>query len=801
MNKLYHNPHTIILFIIFTLSLTIVSAQSTTIKGKVTDRETNESIPFANVIIWQTNTGSTTDIDGFFELKTEQSGYLRLAVSSVGYEKKVSDDFFVTPARNNYIEIKLQQSQINLEEVVIEAAPFEKRIESPTSLRSLGISEIERAPGANRDISKVIQNLPGVGTSVSFRNDLIVRGGGPSENRFYLDGIEIPNINHFATQGASGGPVGIINTDFVRTIDFYSSAFPSFAGNALSSVLDIKQIEGNPERINLRATIGASDMGVTLDGPITPNTTMIISARRSYLQLIFSAIGLPFLPTYNDLQLKVKTKIDLKNEITLIGLGALDQFRLNTEIENPDESQKYILNYLPVNEQWSYTSGVAYKHIDKKGYTRVVVSRNHLFNTSYKYFNNDESSTYNLLLDYNSDEIENKLRIDHVSNYGKIKLSYGTGVEQAIFTTDLYNKDFINGQLVEFDNQTELKFLKWGLFSQISRKFLKDQLSTSFGIRMDANTYSDIMSNPLEQISPRFSLSYAINPKFSINASAGRFFQLPSYTTLGYRNSFNDLINKQNGISYIHADHVVGGIEYLPNRNSKLTVEGFYKTYGKYPFSVLDGVAISAKSADFGTFGDEEVTSTGTGHSYGMELYFREKDFKKFNIILSYTLVRSEFEDRNENYIPTSWDNKHILNVTVSRRFNGNWDAGLKWRFVGGAPYTPYDIATSSNIEAWNIRNQGYLDYSKFNTLRLNNFHQLDIRIDKQFFYKSWSLMLYLDIQNLYNFKAKQADFLTNLDENGIPLIDAANPGNYKLRTIQSEGGTVLPTIGIMIEI
>ncbi len=776
-------------------------AQQTTIKGKIIDSKNNEAVPFANVIIWQTNTGTTTDIDGMFQIQTDRTGFLRLAVSSVAYEKKVSDEFFTTPARNNYIEIKLNQAQIDLEEVIIKAAPFEKRIESPVSLRSLGVSEIERVPGANRDISKVIQNLPGVGTSVSFRNDLIVRGGGPSENRFYLDGIEIPNINHFATQGSSGGPVGILNTDFVQSLDFYSSAFPAYAGNALSSVLDIKQIEGNPERTNLRATIGASDMGLTLDGPVTPNTTMILSARRSYLQFIFSAIGLPFLPTYNDLQLKVKTKIDLKNEITLIGLGAIDQFSLNTGIENPDESQKYILNYLPVNEQWSYTSGIAYKHLDKNGYTRVVLSRNHLFNTSYKYFNNEEDKPEYLLSDYNSDEIENKLRVDHVSNYGKIKASYGAGVEQAIFTTDLYNKDFINGQLVEFDNQTELKFVKWGAFSQISRKFLKDRLSASIGLRMDANTYSEEMANPFDQFSPRLSLSYSINPKFSINASTGRFYQLPSYTTLGYRNQNDELINKQNGITYIHADHYVGGIEYLPNRNSKLTVEGFYKTYGKYPFSIRDGVAISAKNADFGIFGDEEVISTGNGRSYGMELYFREKDFKKFNIIVSYTLVRSEFKDLNDEYIPTSWDNKHLVNVTVNRRFKGNWDAGFKWRFVGGAPYSPYDLETSANIQAWNIKNQGYLDYARFNTLRLNNFHHLDIRIDKQFFYKRWSLMLYLDIQNLYNFKAKQPDFLTNLDENGIPAFDTENPDNYKLRMIQSEAGTVLPTIGIMIEI
>jgi len=218
---------------------------------------------------------------------------------------------------------------VGIEDVVVRASPFRKKLESPLSVRIVGIQEIEKNPGGNRDISRVIQSFPGVGSTPAFRNDVIVRGGGPNENRFYLDEIEIPYLNHFSTQGASGGPVGIINVDFIREFEFYSGAFPASKGNAMSSVLSFRQIDGNDEKFRFRATVGASDLGLTADGPTGNNSTLIMSLRRSYLQFLFSALDLPFLPTYNDFQFKHKTRIEDKGELTVIGIGALDDFELN----------------------------------------------------------------------------------------------------------------------------------------------------------------------------------------------------------------------------------------------------------------------------------------------------------------------------------------------------------------------------------------------------------------------------------------------------------------------------------------
>ncbi|MDZ7740280.1 MAG: TonB-dependent receptor [Bacteroidota bacterium] len=370
--------------------LAIAFSQNGKIEGRIFDAASNEPIPFANIVIWGTNIGSTSDLDGNFKFTGLEPGYLRLAASAVGYKKYISEDVLVTNAKSVYMELPMEEQTVQLETVEIKASPFRRMKESPLSMRSLDISEIEKNPGGNRDISKVIQSLPGVSSTVSFRNDVIVRGGGAAENTFYLDGIEIPNLNHFSTQGASGGPVGIINVDFIREVDFYSGAFPASRGNALSSVIEFKQIEPNKEKWNFKTALGATDLALTANGPFSEKSGIIFSVRRSYLGFLFDIIGLPFLPTYNDAQFKYSHKFDKKNDLTIIGLGAIDQFELNTGLEDPDDDQRFILGYLPVNEQWSYTIGARYRHFKDNGYDTWVVSRNYLDNRSYKYENNVE---------------------------------------------------------------------------------------------------------------------------------------------------------------------------------------------------------------------------------------------------------------------------------------------------------------------------------------------------------------------------------------------------------------------------
>ncbi|MCB2197183.1 MAG: TonB-dependent receptor [Bacteroidetes bacterium] len=778
-----------------------------TIEGRIFNSKNNEPVPFANVVIFQTNIGSASNFDGEFKFTGVKPGFVKIQVSAVGFQTYISPELMVSNARTVNIEIPLVEANIQLDEVVVKPSAFRKTEESPVSLRVIGVQEIEKIPGANRDISKVIQSFPGVASTPAQRNDVIVRGGGPSENSFFLDDVEIPNINHFATQGASGGPVGIINVDFVREVNLYSGAFPANRGDALSSVIEFKQKDGNSEKLEVQGSLGSSEVALTFDGPLGEKTSFIFSARRSYLQLLFSVLDLPFLPTFNDAQFKVKTRFNKKNELTLIGLGAYDVSELNLNA-NETDLQKYILGFLPVNEQWGYTVGAVYKHYREKSYGTWVLSRSYLNNYSYKYQDNKEVDSL-LTFDYLSTEAENKFRYENTTRTDNgFKFNVGAGLEYAQYSNNTFRKDFVGLNPVITDYDVNLDLWKWSIFGQVSKDFYQKRLVLSLGLRSDANNYSSSMSNLADQISPRFSASYKLLPDVSVNFNTGRYYQLPAYTTLGFSNGTGEFLNKQNGIKYISVDHLVAGFEYLPTQQSFLSIEGFYKYYRDYPFSVNDSIALANKGADFGTFGDEQVLSIAEGRSYGVEFLARHKDLLGFNMVLSYTLVRSEFKEFDDNlnftsdYIASSWDNIHLLNITATRDLKRNWQFGFKWRFVGGAPYTPIDKNKTSIIAAWDARGQEYLDFTQFNTLRLDPFHQLDIRIDKQYYYKKWSLMLYLDIQNLYNFKSEERDiFIPQKDANGNNIVDPQNPDRYLMQTIANDGsGTILPTLGIIVQ-
>ncbi len=793
-----------IIVLLFSLAFTHLSGQSGggTIRGKVVDATTNEPIPFASVVIWNTTTGAMTDFDGNFLFTGLKPGFVEVRVSYVGYKPYITEGVMVTNNNEVNLTIPLESTVVGISDIVVKASPFRKKIESPVSVRIIGIQEIELNPGGNRDISKVIQSFPGVASTPAFRNDVIVRGGGPNENRFFLDFVEIPYLNHFSTQGASGGPVGIINVDFVRSVDFLSGAFPASRGNALSSVMNFSLIDGNKEKRTLRATLGASDLGLTYNGPAGEKSSIIVSARRSYLQFLFGALGLPFLPTYTDFQFKYKINFDQKNELTILGLGAKDDFKLNLEA-NETEYQRYILGYIPTQEQYSYTVGAVYRHFRSNGSDIVVLSRNYLNNTQYKYLNNDESNPDNKTLDYNSGEGDIRLRYEgNVIYPSTFRISYGAGTEMSRYRNDTFRKVYTDTGLQTDTYNTNLVFFKYSAFGQVSKSFIDEKLSLSFGLRTDGNSYSPEMSNPFTQISPRFSASYSLTKIVNLNFNTGRYYQLPPYTSLGLKDNSGNYINKENGIKYIYADHIVAGIEVIPEESLQFTVEGFYKHYNDYPFSVADQVPLSTKSAGYGIFGDEELVSTSTGRAYGLELMGRVRELKGINAVFSYTFVRSEFKGTDGIYIPTAWDNRHLFSLTATKKIGETWNVGFKWRYVGGAPYTPYDVEKSSLIEAWDATGQGYLDYTKYNTERLTAFNQLDLRVDKQFYFKKWSLMLYADIQNILNFKAEQpALLIQQTDEAGVPLIDPEDTSRYLLKFVPADIGTILPTVGIIIEI
>lgn len=783
-------------------------SQSGVIKGKITNSINNEPVMFANVLVLDTDFGTTTDLDGNYEIRGLEPGLYNVRASYIGFNEATEFEVQVTNSKPSIVDFQLSEQAEQLEEVVVKASPFRKTEESPVSLRTVGVAEIQRNPGGNRDISRVLQVLPGVTTTASFRNDLIVRGGAPNENRFYLDDVEVPNINHFATQGASGGPVGLINVNFIREVDFFSGAFPSNRGNSMSSVLNFKQRDGRDDRIGGTLMVSATDVGLTLEGPLSDKTTFLISARRSYLQFLFEAIGLPFLPTYHDFQAKVKYKIDKKNELTFIGLGAIDQFQLNLDA-NDTEDKQFVLNNLPIAPQWNYTNGLVYKRYQENGFLTFVLSRNMLNNEAEKYFQNDDSSEDNLVLRYKSQEIENKLRIEQTLQLGDYKFNFGVGYEYAKYNNSTFNRIFTGAGPQTIDFFSEFAMNKYSLFGQASRKLMEERLILSLGFRADANDFSDDMNHPLEQFSPRFSLAYAFTDRLSFNFNTGIYYQLPPYTVLGYQED-GQFVNRNNNIKYIQSNHIVAGLEFNTATSSQITIEGYYKTYDDYPFLLRDQVSLANLGGDFGVIGNEPAAPASEGRAYGVEFLFQQRLYKGFYGITSYTLGWSEFKDDKGVFVPSSWDSRHIVNLAIGKRFRGNWEVGINWRYQSGLPFTPF-ADQSSLVENWDVNGRGIRDFRRLNTGRTTASNTIDLRVDKKWFFDKWSLNVYLDIENLTANAVNLPELILDrpLDADNMPIGPGiiTNPDapiseqRYLLKEIDDAQGNLLPSLGIMIEI
>ena len=517
------------------LLLSLLQAQPVhQIRGTVIEKNSRQPLEFINVMVLGLNKGGVTNAEGHFTIEQVPPGIYRLQATAIGY-KSVTTPEYILSTKDLNISIEMEENLTELAGVTVTASPFRRDLESPVSLRIIGLQEIEKSPGANRDISRIVQSYPGVAFSpIGYRNDLIVRGGSPSENRFYLDGVEIPNINHFSTQGASGGPVGILNADLIREVNFYTGAFPTDRGNALSSVLDFKLRDGNMEHNSVKATLGASEVSLASNGHIGKKTSYLVSVRQSYLQFLFDMLDLPFLPTFTDAQFKLKTRFNEQNELTVLGLGGIDNMRLNTKADSEDN--EYILSYLPKIKQETFTLGAVYRHYAGPHVQSVVVSHSYLNNRNTKYRQNDESIPENLMLRLRSTEQETKFRFENNSSFRNWKINLGVNLDYSQYTNTTFQKAYTN-QAQTFDYHTYLGMMRWGLFGTISYSSMDERFTASLGLRADANNYSSAMKSLSDQLSPRISLSYQLAEHWFISGNAGLYYQLPPYTALGFKDN------------------------------------------------------------------------------------------------------------------------------------------------------------------------------------------------------------------------------------------------------------------------
>ena len=780
----------LILMCVLAGSLTAAAQQATgQLAGYVRDGKSGEGLIGATVQLENTELGTTTDLDGYYEFRAVPPKTYNVTASYLGYQPATQFNVIVRSAGTPELNFELTEASATLDEVVVRGTAT-RDIISPLSAQTLSAVEIATYPGGNNDLAKVIQSLPGVAGSVGgFRNDVIIRGGAPNENVYYLDGVEIPNINHFATQGSAGGPIGLLNVSFIEDVDLATSAFDARYDNALSGVLQFNQREGSRRDFKGNVRISSSEAALTLEGPLGPKTdesartSYLVSGRRSYLQLLFDLIGLPILPDYWDYQYKITHDFDDYNSLTLLGVGSIDDLTVN-DIEEFDPEQQAAQEQVPVIRQWSTTAGLSYRRRFRSGAGsfRSTLSTNVLDNAFTRYRNNIAET--GVLFRNDSRESEIKWR-NQLTNYlGEWIVSSGFSVQRADYRNATENVI----DTLSFD--AAIDFYRYGAFLQLARSLLGGRLNVSAGLRTDANTYTSPSRQLLRTLSPRAGISYALDRanRWRLSGSVGVYYKLPPFTVLGFRDGGGQPVNR--AAEYIRSTHYVAGLEYKPRPSLTVSLEGFYKRYADYPVSVLDSVSLANKGAGFEVLGNEAVQPVGEGRTYGLELLLQQQFTGRFYGILAYTLCKSEFTGFDGRFRPSAWDSRHLLTFTGGYKLGDNWEVSLRYRFVGPTPYAPVDPAATLPVYPALV-----LDFDRLGEVTLDAFNQADLRVDRKWNFSNVSLNVFFEVQNLLAQQAPEPPTF-GLDRGD----DGAVLDPRRLITVPINNGEVLPTLGIVFD-
>jgi hypothetical protein len=702
------------------------------IRGAIGSESTEEPIAGANIVVLNTNFGAAADVDGRFVITGVPVGTYQLRVSGVGSKPVVVADVVVAVGRPVDLVIRLEEAVLSIGEIEVQASYFRNTPDAPVSVQRLSYEEIRRSPGTFEDVVRAVAVLPGVAQAAPGRNDLVVRGGAPSENLFVIDNVEIPGINHFGTQGAGGGPLSFINLDFVRETAFSTGGFGVRYGDRMSSVLTLDLQDGRTDVISGKGTISASQFGLNLQGPVASDGSFIFSARRSYLDFIFKAAGFSFVPEYWDFLGRMSYRLDRNNSLTFLVVGAID----DVTFFNSDADNRFDNSRILGTAQRQYVSGVTWQHLLGNGFSRVTVGRTYV-----RYNGIQRDSMLNPIFKNRSIEGETSLRADVVLKPSRAsELSFGSEVKYIRFVSDLalpgYRTTFGDSLNINVRN-----FLSTGskgsAYGQFSHRFLRD-FNATVGTRID---YFSLI-NTKTYVSPRASLAYDLSPVMTMTASVGVYRQSPSYVWL-VANAKNRLLRAS------RADQYIFSIDHLLDADLRIRLEGFYKNYSNYPASVNrpylvlanTGGGFGGSDENFASFGFDELVSAGRGQSRGVEFLMQKKlsDTPLYGLV-SATLMRTTFAALDGIERPGAFDQEFILNVSAGYSLNERWEVSMKFRFATGQPYTPFNL-------------NGTQDVSAYNTLRAKNAHSLDVRVDRRWNFFAWNLIVYLDVQNVYNNK------------------------------------------------
>ena len=738
------------------------------------DGVTQRPVSDAEITLEPSGRATATDGQGEFVIPGLEPGLYTVRASSLGYATAVEAEIRVQSSRSTFVLIEVEARAVQLEGIVVEQGAFSVPQEAPVSASLLSPAEVRRTPGGLQDISRSLLSLPGVIGGVDNRNDLLVRGGGPGENAYYLDGIRIPQINHFATQGATGGALGLINVDFIREAEFYRGAFPVRYPDALSSVLVIENRPGSSEGVRGDVTLGAAEAGVTLDGPMGENGNWLFSVRRSYLQFLFEVVDLPIRPDYWDAQTRLEFNPTDRDRITFVGIGAIDNFDI-VEPDPGDIANEELSARIIDNDQRSGTIGGTWRRLVGDGLIRLVASHSR---TDYRFQDLDPDDepvlTNRSIVDETPIRLEGEVRQWGVEWAGGVRLareSLNADVFQAAVPGLPFDEDLVFGSQVTSWNP--------GGFVQGTFGLADDRARITAGVRVDD---IGVLDSGLG-VSPRLALSLRLAPRWTLALASGIHHQSPDLLSVSVEED-GELVNL--GLSQIRNVQAAAGLTFEPDAVTRLSLEGFWKGYTDYPVLRDDPrVSLANLGGDYGFIGAEPLTSDGEGRAYGVELFGQRKLSGSLYALGAYTLSWSEFTGADGVFKPSAWDVRHAVDLTAGYRLGDRWELGTRLRVLSGRPYTPFDEELSE--EQFPITGRGVPDWDLISSERTEAYLRLDVRAERRFEFDGWNGVVFLDLQNVTN-RANGVGFLYSQDP--------AFPDN--LRPL--EGTSFLPFFGFSVE-
>ncbi|MFH0736754.1 MAG: TonB-dependent receptor [bacterium] len=730
------NTITLIILIGAILYSTSLIAYQTTakgsIQGKVVDIDTKQELAGAVITIVETNKFVISNNNGEFVIDNLEPRLYSLLIKAAFYSEIIKTDIRVGISQSTKLTIELKMKNYEEDEIVVTGNKlFETTSGASISSNTLSPEEIRRAPGAAEDVQRMVQALPGVTTATDSRNDLIVRGGSPFENFIMLDGIEVPNVNHFGSQGASGGPIGMINTDFLNNVTFSSGGFAAKYGDKLSSTLDIGYRDGDKNKISGKFDLGIAGAGFDIEGPIQKDkSSFLFSARKSYLDLILSAIGLTAVPNYSNFNLKVTYELNEQHKLELLDLAGIDDIYFKN-FDNEDSPEQNTTKY----SGWQNISGIVHKWlIDNNTYLQTSISHT-IYEKQIKVDSLDL-----LFFKNNSVDQEFVLRSDFFHRFTTTDLfEVGFTARRMSNKNDLYSYKSINsfGRLEEqLTYNASANAEKYGAFIQYNKGLFKT-LSLTFGLRYD---YFNFINKP-GVTSPRFSASYQISNNIKLNLAYGIYYQAPPLIWL-----IADTRNKD--LKQMKAIHKVLGVEYYPSNDIKLTIEVYQKDYSDYASSVINPqVSYANSGTEYGTAGLEYLMPISTGKAKGIEVFVQKKLTDKIYFLVNYSYSDIRFNALDGIERPSSFDYRNVFTIIVGYKYNDDFEISGKYRYMGGRPYTPFNEYLSTEY------NKSIFDFNSYNNARFNAYQRFDIRADWRFEFSGWNIVTFIDLENVLNTK------------------------------------------------